>query len=137
MPPKLSPISISDRGGSRVSVGVLLDFLLVILQKDLFSDFNDLSRWNNIQDDFRFASLYPTILLDSFCIPNDNCNAIANGFSQQTAIFESDGSFCRESLIGLLGTSSVIVALETDCDQNLYAIVSNWITGPKDCQLSS
>ena len=102
----------------------IIIFLLVIPKQDLLSDFKDLSRWNNIWDGFRFASLDSTILLDSLCIPNDNYNAIAivNGFYWGTSSDVSDKSFCIESPIGPSGTSSVIVTLETDCDQNLYAM---------------
>ena len=136
MPLKLSPISVSERGGSWVSIDVLSESLSVIPHQDLLSDFKDPLRWNSIWVDFRFASLDPIILLDSFCILSNNWNAIANNFTQGTTIVISDRYFYRESLIGLSGTSSVIVAQEKGCNQNLCTTGTNWVTGPKDCQSS-
>ena len=108
----------------------------MIPQKKILSDFEDLSRWNNIGDGFGSASLDPTILLDNFCIPNDECNAIAEGISQGTTSVLTNGFFCRKSLIGPSGTSAVIVAPAIDYEQNLCAIGTNWVTDPTDSQLS-
>ena len=133
---QLSPISVCERGGGQLSVDALSESLTVIPHQDLFSDFEDHSRWNSIWDVFRFASLDPTILLDRFFIPSDNCSAIVYGFSQGTASVVSDGYFCSEPPIGPSGTSSVIVSLEIDCNQNLFSTGTNWVTGPKDYQSS-
>ena len=51
-------------------------------------------------------------------------------------VIVSDGFFRRESLIGSSGTSSIIVAPEIDCNQNLCSIQTNWVTGLKCCQSS-
>ena len=108
--------------------------MLVIPKQYLLSYFKDMSRWNNICDVFRFYSLDSTIILDSFCIPNENFNAIVKRFSQRADSVVSDGSFCIESLIGPSGTSSITVSLEIDCAQNVCATRTNWVTGPKDYQ---
>ena len=80
-------IYIYEKGGRRVSVGVLGNSLLVSPQLDLLSDFKDPSRWNNIHYGFRSASLDLdlTIFLDNFCLPNNDCNAIAKGLCQEAA----------------------------------------------------
>ena len=114
VPLNLSPISVSERGFGQVSVDVLSEFLTKLPQQDLCSDFEDHSRWNSICEGFRFASLDQSILLDTFCITSNDCRAIAYSLSQGTASVVSDGYFCRDSLIGPSGTSSVIVAPETD-----------------------
>ena len=119
-----------------MSVDVLLESLSVIPHQYLLSDSEDPLRRNIIWDGFRFASLDPTILLHRFCIPRNDWSAIANGFSQGTVSVISDGSFCRESPIGPSGTSSVVVALKTDCNQNLCITGTIWVTGPKYCQSS-
>ena len=132
----LSPISVSERSFGQVSVDVLSEFLTVLPQQDLCSDFEGHLSWNSICDGFRFTSLDQSILLDRFCIPSNDCRAIAYGLSQGTASFVSNGSFCRDSPIGPSGTSSVIVAPETDCNSNLCATGTNWATGPKESQSS-
>ena len=104
VPLQLSPISVSERGGGQVSIYVLSELLMVIPQQDLLYDFKDHLSWSSIWDDFRFESLDPSILLYRFCIPSNDCSAIADGFSQGTASVVSDGPFCRDSPIGPSGT---------------------------------
>ena len=136
IPSNLSPISVLEGVYGRVSVDVLSEVLSVTPQQDHRSDFEDHLRWNSIRDGFEFAHLDQSILLNKFCILSNDCKAIADGISQGTASVVSDGSFCKDSQIGPSGTSAVIVAPETDCDQNLCATGTNWVTGPKGSQSS-
>lgn len=76
-----------------MSVYLLENFLLVIPQQDILSDFENSSRWNNINDGFRSTSLDPTIFLDNFCILKDKYNTIAEGLYQGIVSGLSDGSF--------------------------------------------
>ena len=135
-PLNLSPISVSERDFCSISVDVLSEFLFMPPQQDLCSYFEDHLRWNNICDGFRFAHLDQSILLDSFCIPSNDCRDIVDGLSQGTASVISDGSFCRDSLIGPSCSSLIIVAPETDYNQNLWATGTNWVTGSKGSQYS-
>ena len=136
IPSNLSPISVLEGVYGQVSVDVLSEVLSVTLQQDHLSDFEYHSRWNSICDGFGFACLDQSILLNKFCIPSDDFKSIADSLSQGTTSVVSDESFCRDLQIGPSGTSAVIVAPETDCNQNLCATGTNWVTGPKGSQSS-
>ena len=62
-----------------------------------------------------YAINSPTILLDTFVLPEDMCQALINGIRNVTASIVSDGSFNPASPIGPVGTSAVILAPSTEC----------------------
>ena len=55
----------------------------------------------------------PTILLDQYHLPRDGYLALVAGILVGTASIVSDGSFNLESLIGPVGTSTVVLAPST------------------------
>lgn len=129
---QLSPISILERC-NRISVVVMQNSLSVVPHQKLLSNFEDLTRWNNLGHGFNSARLDPIIVLDKFYIPGDHWNEIASGISQETASFVINESFCREYPIGSSGTSDVIIiASLVECKQNLCLMESNWFTGPQE-----
>ena len=71
----------------------------------------------------------PTILLDQFHLPTDNCLALVAGIVAGTASIVSDGSFNPESLLGPASSSAVVLAPSTECPAKFYARGNNWVTG--------
>ena len=76
----------------------------------------------------------PTILLDQYHLPSNDCLAPVAGIETGTASIVSDGSFNPESLIGLAGTSAVVLAPSTNCPAKLYTKGNNWVTGSREDQ---
>ena len=63
----------------------------------------------------------PTILLDQYHLPLDDCLVLVAGIVAGTTSIVSNGSFNAESLIGPAGTSAVVLAPSTDSSVKFYA----------------
>ena len=76
----------------------------------------------------------PTILLDKYQLPSDECRALVDCIVAGSASIVSDGSFNPESSTGPAGTSTVVLAPSTEWSANFYAKGNNWVTGSGDDQ---
>ena len=79
------------------------------------SEFENYYAWSNLREGFDKAIEDPTVLLDKFVLPEDNCQALNDGIPNGTASIVSDGSFNPASPIGPVGTLAVILAPSTEC----------------------
>ena len=107
---------------------------IVCPNSNMLSDFKDASLWTSLSDGMDSAVEDPTILLDKYQLPSDECRALVDGIVAGTASIVSDGSFNPESLTGPAGTSAVILAPSTKYSAKFYAKGNNWVTGPSDDQ---
>ena len=99
------------------------------------SEFVNDYAWSNIQDGFDKATVYPTILLDKFALPEDMCQALSDRIRNGTTFIVLDGSYNSTSPIGPVGTSAVIMAPSTDIrDKRHWVKGWNWVTGPASSQ---
>ena len=57
------------------------------------SDFDNSPTWTSLSDGMDMAIEDPTILLDQYQLPVDNCLALIEGIVNGTASIVSDGSF--------------------------------------------
>ena len=78
----------------------------------------------------------PTILLDKYVLPEDECQTLSDGIRNGTAGIVSDGSFNHTSSIGPVGRSAVILAPSTECHKRHWVKGCNWATGPASLQLA-
>ena len=85
------PISVSPVGTSYVIEGKVEDFV-ILPPINPMSEFEDDYAWVDLEDGFNKAKADPTVLLDNFSLPDDNCQAFCTGISNGTA------SMCRTAL---------------------------------------
>ena len=113
-----------------VSIGILADShqiesevtcLFVYHASNLVSDFDNATAWTSLSDGMNTAIEGPTLLLDQYQLPLDDCLALVAGIVAGTASIVSNGSFDPESLIGPAGTSVVVFAPSTKCPAKSYA----------------
>ena len=100
----------------------------------MLSDFEDASLWTSLSDGMDSAVEDPTILLNKYQLPSDECRALVDGIVAGTASIVSNGSFNPESSTGPAGTSAVVLALSIECSAKFYAKWNNWVTGSGDDQ---
>ena len=126
-----------------VSIGILADSHQIESEVTTFSvcpisnpisDFENSPAWTSLSDRMDMAIEDPTILLDQYQLPVDNCLALIEGIANWTASIVSDGSFKEETLIGPAGTSAAVLAPSTECEAKLYTKGTNWVTGSGDDQ---
>ena len=129
------PVSISISAASHQIEAEVSSFS-VCPNSNLLSDFEDESLWTSLSDGMDSAVEDPTILLNKYQLPSDECRALVDGIVAGTASIVSEGSFNPESSIGLAGTSAVFLAPSTECSANLYAKGNNWVTGSGADQLA-
>ena len=124
------PISVCMVGSRyKIDVQVLQFHILPLI--DTLSDFEDASSLNNLSDGFDTAINDPTILLDHYLLPNNNCSNLVEGIIRGTASTVSDSSFDPASPIGPAGSSAIILASSTKCHARFYTKACNWVTGPE------
>ena len=101
------PISVSMVGiNYKIEVQTLQFHILPLI--DALSNFEEASSWDNLSDGFDTTINDPTILLDHYLLPNNNCSNLVEGITRGTASIVSDGSFDPASPIGPVGSSAVI-----------------------------
>ena len=94
---------------------------------------NDYAR-SNLQEGFDYAVNDPTILLDTFVLPEDMCQALIDGIRVSTTSIVSNGSYNPASPIGPVGTSAVIQASSTECLPRYWTKGLNLVIGPATLQ---
>ena len=127
-------LSVSTESMVPVSIGILADShqiesevtsFIVCPNSNMLSDFEDASVWTSLSDGMDSAVEDPTILLDKYQLPRDDCRALVEGIVAGTASIVSDGSFNPESSTGPAGTSAVVLAPSTECSAKFYAKGNN------------
>ena len=136
-------LTVSTASMVSVSIGISADShqieaevtsFSVCPASNLISDFDNAPAWTSLSDGMDMAIEDPTILLDQYQLPTDDCLALVEGIVTETASIVSDGFFKEESLIGPAGTSTVVLALSTECEAKFYAKGTNWVTGAGEDQ---
>ena len=107
------PILVTPVVASFANEGLVADFDILPPSNSL-SEFENDYALSNLREGFDKAIEDPTILLEKFVLPEDNCQAFCTGIRNGTASIVSDNSFNSSSPMGPVGTSAVIIAPSTD-----------------------
>ena len=127
------PISVSPVANSFKIEGPATEFVLLPPVNTL-SDFEDESVGSTMSEGFDNAINDPTIMLDTFILPEDMCNNLVEGIKNGTTSIVLDGYFDVSSPIGPTMTSAVILAPSTECHQRYRTKGYNWVINPEASQ---
>ena len=126
------PISVTPVAASFAIEGTEAVFHIIPPSNPLSKFENDYA-WSNLREGFDKAIEDPTILLDKYVLPEDECQALSDGIQNGTASIVSDGSFNPSSPIGPVGTSAVILAPSIKCPKRHWKKVVTGLPALHHC----